>query len=43
MLRSEIVKEVQAMMERHWDAFTIAKKLCVDTQVVQEIIKQLLT
>ena len=43
MLRNDLVKEVQAMLERHWDSFTIAKKLCVDTVVVQEIIKQLLT
>lgn len=43
MIRSEIVKEVQVLLERYTDPVAIAHKLFVDVSLVQEIIKQLLT
>lgn len=42
-MKTEVMRAVQELLERHWDTATIAKRLCLDTAVVQEIIKQLLT
>ena len=39
MLRSPVVQEVRAMLERHWTELEIAHKLCISQAEVQLIIQ----
>ena len=38
MIKRELIAEVRAMLERHWDAYEIASKLKLDTATIQAII-----
>lgn len=39
MLRSPVVQEVRAMLERHWTELEIAHKLCISQSEVHLIIQ----
>lgn len=39
MLRSQLVQEVRAMLERHWTELEIAHKLCISPAEVHLIIQ----
>ena len=41
MLNKDVVREVRAMLERHWPADAIATRLKLDLSAVQDAIKLL--
>jgi hypothetical protein len=43
MLNKDAVREVRAMLERHWPADAIATRLKLDLSAVQDVIKLLHT
>lgn len=43
MLRSPLVQEVRAMLERHWTELEIAHKLCISQAEVHLIITTFLS